>query len=314
MVWFELPHSFVIRVSGRDALRYLHARLSNDIRNLAVGAGCFAAALSAQGKPDALFAVYRLEEGEFLLVIDGGDPTSILTSLRQFVVTEQIETVLETHLTCFHSSELPSVLIDPEFLVEPSPGLSVQRGPDGAFLCGRVRTTTPGFDLIVPEKQRDPVLEFFHSREVSALSEDEQLVQRVKSGTPVFPTELLASRILLESVSGKTAASFTKGCYVGQEVLEKIDSHGRAPRKLVGFKLEGTKPCRPGEKVFTRGDGEKVSAGEVIDSAPHAQEKSVFGFAYLKRAAAGKLEADGREFTIVSEPIHLGIGEREKSQ
>ena len=80
---FTLRTAVVLEVSGADAVRYLEARLTNKVKALSPGCGMLAAALNAQGKTQAFFSVYMLDNARFLLLCDGGDRAEVFKTAKQ---------------------------------------------------------------------------------------------------------------------------------------------------------------------------------------------------------------------------------------
>jgi len=88
--WIVLSDAICFRVSGKDSRRYLHNRLSQDIRALMPGQSARAVALSAQGRVEGVFSVWCEGEGRFLLVCDGGDPRVVGSALKRFIVADRV--------------------------------------------------------------------------------------------------------------------------------------------------------------------------------------------------------------------------------
>ena len=88
--YYLYPEAIIIKVSGKDAGRYLQARLSNDINKLSEGESCLAACLTPQGKTEALFTVYKAAE-EYLLFCSGGDPETVKAGLARFIVADRVD-------------------------------------------------------------------------------------------------------------------------------------------------------------------------------------------------------------------------------
>lgn len=194
----KLPDAIVLHVSGKDSERYLNARLTAPVKFMKDGDSLPSAALNAKGRVESFLRIKRLSSTEFLLVIDGGlDQLSVIS---RFKVADRVE-IKELPLLVYHSTE----------------------GGDAEYRVNSKRVGDTGEDLLVSEPiQENASLNEFH-------------FQRVLYGMPQFPIEFnektLFSEYLIEE-----AISFKKGCYVGQEVVEKIDALGETPMVLVRFK------------------------------------------------------------------------------
>lgn len=192
----------VVRVVGPDAMTYLHSQLSQDLRPLAVGQSAWAFVLQPTGKVDVLLRVWRLEEEAFVLDTDAGFGDAMVARLQRFKIR---------------------VKADIELLDWTS---IVVRGVDGPAPEGAPVGWGNGFDLLGPTPTAP--------QGVRAGSADELLVARIEAGWPAMGAEITPG----ETVPGELgisdrAVSFTKGCYPGQELVERMDSRGVvAPRVL----------------------------------------------------------------------------------
>ena len=220
-MWKCIDTAIVLQVEGRDARRYLHNRLSNSIRDLTVGSAIEAAALSAKGRVEAFFAVYCQDEDRFLLIADGGDVEQIRASLMRFVVADRV--------VC-------SDLTSSSFLAHVSSPSLTTLSPTVSF--PRVRIAGGGVDALWLDCQPESVRNEVEAQYGSEISNSEYFAARWKQGAPMFPEELNEAVVLTEC-GMRHAVSFTKGCYVGQEVMERSDAIGKLPRKLERISCAG---------------------------------------------------------------------------
>lgn len=261
---FSLPDAFGFDVTGPHAERYLHARLTNNIRDLAVGKECLAAALTPQGRVEGFFGISRLEKNRFLLVCDGGSREEVLSALTRFVVADRVTfTPFPDDFKYLHAVE-SALKIDTEITL---------------FTMQRDRTGKVGLDIFGPSLEVDAISNTLVSSGAAVLSEAERNVKRILASIPSFPEEL-NPKLLFAEAPIKGAVSFTKGCYVGQEVLEKIDSHGRTESVLVPYETEG----EMGSVVVGASlSGTEGNIGKVISAYKKTTSNVVVGFARIKR-------------------------------
>jgi folate-binding protein YgfZ len=263
--WIPIESAVTFKVTGKDSARYLHNRLSNDIRGLAVGDSCLAAALSAQGRVEGLFSVYRLGESEFLLSSDGGDATKLSEIIRRFVVADRVTLEeLSENFSVIHvarSTDEFSLKLK-ELNIEP------------LSLTNRARLTSEGVDIVIKSCDVGIVRTSFGE----PLSKSSYDCLRWQFGNPVYPTEINDQGMLLE-YGLRNAVSFTKGCYVGQEVVERSDAIGKLPRRLGRIRLAGGELLDVGASVLTL-SGEAL--GKVVSVIPDPSQAHVLLFALLK--------------------------------
>ena len=256
--WYiQLPSISVFRVTGKDSTRYLSARLSNDIRGMGRHSICRAAALTAQGKSEGFFFVYVAGDDDYLLVSDGGETSSLLSALKRFLVADRVTIELVDDLwTVIHASQLAVEGVSrneafadlAKWAHQKSTAPLVGNKPFTYVTYPAVRCmTTDTIDLLVPKEHVTDVLGLFGSNTELSLTRFNQL--RISAGIATFPEDMGDDILFLES-GRYDAVSFKKGCYVGQEVLERMDSRGAAPRKLVGVSLNTTSPLPPREPIL----------------------------------------------------------------
>jgi tRNA-modifying protein YgfZ len=228
MVWCEVPRD-VVRVTGDDAETYLQGQLSQDVGPLAVGASAWTFVLQPTGKVEVFARVTRVADG-FVLDTDGGFGDALLARLRRFLVRTKatIEPVSWRSIA----------------VRNPGPTLVTT---NSALIARADWHGHPGFDLL--GESIEPPLGATRIERAAY----ERL--RVEAGWPAMGTELTADTIPAESGVVSEAASFTKGCYTGQELVARIDSRGgHVPHLLRHLRL--TRPATPGDPVEV--DGKEV--------------------------------------------------------
>jgi len=206
MFWCEYPRD-VVQVSGPDATTYLQSQLSNDLRPLAVGSSLWSFVLQPTGKVDVLLRVWRTTDDTFVLDTDAGFGEVMVARLQRFKIRVKAE-------------------------IEPLAWrcIAVRGGEaEGLVAWGG------GADLLGPDVEPPAG--------VDAGTPDDLLVARIEAGWPAMGAEIEpGDTIPAETGVTGSAVSFTKGCYPGQELVERMDSRGAsAPRLLqVADVLAGT--------------------------------------------------------------------------
>jgi len=211
-----------VRLVGPDATTYLHSQVSQDLRPLAVGQSAWAFLLQPTGKVDVLLRVWRTGDEEFVLDTDAGSGDAMVARLQRFKIRVKAD---------IEPLSWSSIVVRGTTVVTP-----------GEAVVG----WGSGFDLI----GESPVA----PAGVRAGTADEMLAARVEAGWPAMGSEIVSG----ETVPGELAisdraVSFTKGCYPGQELVERMDSRGViAPRVLQVVDVPaGT---LPGDPLVREGD------------------------------------------------------------
>lgn len=232
--YFKLNTSISLEVTGKDATRYLHNRLSNDVRAMRERSVLYAACLSPQGRAQALFTVIRTDAEGYRLFCDGGDRESVVAGLKRFIVADRVSVVdLSNELRIVHFFSASQQELNGLFkIIGGAPRDSDSFGVgDYGVVSFRRRTDSPGVDIVANDIQLEGL--FTSLGDCTEIPPSERDYLRAQGGWPEFPTEFSENTLFSESGLIPVAASFKKGCYVGQEVLEKVEAYGSLPRTLL---------------------------------------------------------------------------------
>ena len=218
--WCETPRD-VLRITGADALTYLQSQISQDIRGLADGASTYMFVLQPAGKVDALARVTRVSAEDFVVDTDAGFGQALAARLNRFKIRVKVE-ITALARTC----------IAVRNAVGPIVGAFPAWGRDDAFdLFGEPPAPPDG---------------------VRHGTADELLLARLEAGWPAMGAEISDATIPAETGVVAFAVSFTKGCYPGQELVERMDSRGSAAPRFVR-RLRGEGSAAVGDEVSLAG-------------------------------------------------------------
>src|SRR5262249_14786613 len=251
-----------IVVSGADRASYLQGLLTNDVVALTAGSGCYAVYLTAQGRMIADMWVY--ETGALMLVTVNGDvKDAVLAKFDQFLFSEDVQ--LGDVTTTF--AQIAVVGPEAAAVIARAIGTIAADALAGLAEHGNVRadwsgtpvivtrvtdTGEPGFDLYV-ERDRSAALTAALGA-AGGVDVDDQTAEtlRIEAGVSRVRRGMDEETIPLEAGIESRAISFTKGCYVGQEVIIRVlhRGHGRVARRLVGLRIDGSSAPAPGAKVL----------------------------------------------------------------
>ena len=186
-----------------------------------------------------------------------------------------------------------------------------EHGNVRAFFAGTAAIVTrvadtgePGFDVSVERAHTDGLRAALRDEGVAVLDAATADAIRIESGVPLFHRDMDEETIPLEAGIESRAISFTKGCYVGQEVIIRVlhRGHGRVARKLVGLAVEGSSAPAKGA-VARIGDRE---VGIVTSSAQSPALNHPIALAYLQRdfmAPQTVVVVDGASATVTTLPF-----------
>ena len=253
----------VLTVEGDDRVEYVDNVVSNRVPGTE-GAGCYALLLDPQGRIERELYVYNAGE-RLQIFTPPGHAQSLAETWRERVFIQDVEIdVASDDVTVFGvhgptaTEKVASVLSGPATPAEP---LTFVRGAmDDAgvtVIASDAPTGEEGFEVVCASADAPSVADTLVNRGPSAIPFGYRTWETLtlEAGTPLFETELEGT---VPNVLGiRFGLDFEKGCYVGQEVVSRIENRGRPSRRLVGLTCEEL-PER-GAALF---DGDE-SAGEV---------------------------------------------------
>ena len=280
-----------IVVSGADRATYLQGLLTNDIVALGKGRGCYAAYLTAQGRMIADLFVYELGD-VMLLVTPLAAKDTVLAKLEQFVFAEDVKLGDVTETFAQMAVVGPGAAVALGAVLEGAPpdvlNALVEHGNMRARAAGQpvivtrvTDTGVPGFDLYIERPHASALVSALAARGVVDLDDSTAETIRIEAGVPRFGIDMDEETIPLEAGIESRAISFTKGCYVGQEVIIRVlhRGHGRVARKLAGLVFEGDSAPAPGASVSV----DEREIGHVTSSALSPALGRPIALAYLHR-------------------------------
>lgn len=285
-----------IALTGSDRASFLHGLLTNDILALGAGTGCYAAYLTPQGRMIADLRVIEIGD-RILLDVPPSVGALLAQRLDESIFSEHVQVTDVTGLLGelgIHGPEAPSVI---------QRSLGVQADGLKSFdQYGNMRTEFRraeviivrddslgeiGFDLYVERARTIELEAVLRESGAVACSAETAEVLRVEAGRPLFGTDMTSATIPLEAGIENRAISFSKGCYVGQEIVVRIlhRGHGRIARKLVGLVVDGTEVPAAGAALYAASQ----QIGEVTSAVQSPAIEAPIALGYVPRdyAAAG---------------------------
>jgi len=255
-------------VSGADRASYLQGLLTNDVMALKAGDGCYAAYLTPQGRMIADLYVYELGD-VILLTLDRGVKETVLTKLDQFIFSEDVQLGDVTDTFAQIAIVGPAAPATVARLLTDAPvetlsslrehgNLRATWNVEPAIVTRITDAGEPGFDVFVDRAKGEAFMAAVADAGAAALDEQTAEAIRIEAGVPRFQRDMDEETIPLEAGIEPRAISFTKGCYVGQEVIIRVlhRGHGRVARRLVGLVLDhppaSGAPIRSGDREIGR--------------------------------------------------------------
>ncbi len=307
---YDLSWRAKIVLTGGDRVRWLNGMVTNNVRDLVTGHGVYAFMLNAQGRIQA--DLYAFQRGDSLLVdTERGQRDKILQLFDHYIIADDVEIAdVSDKLTALGLTgpESRHVLERAGIAV---PNLSHLQFVDVAWEQKTITLLRSGEEAgeswqiwIAPEHVSElwDALVKAGARPTGTAALN---LFRISCGIPQFGLDI-RERDLPQETGQTRALNFTKGCYLGQEIVERIRSRGAVHRQFSAFAVEGGLP-EPGAKILVGENKEEKEVGEITSSAvlPLAGGDRAVALGYLRREAAGK---DLRAGTARLKPASLPIG------
>ena len=319
-----LDLSFRSRVclTGADRQRFLNGQVTNNVTGLKTGEGCYAALVTAKGKMQSDLNVYCLAQ-EILLDFEPGLSGAIAQRFEKYIIADDVQVVdVSAHYGLLSVQGPKSA----EVVNEIGLGLKLAGSPmnfasvtDPAlseiYCMNQPRGTAAGFDLFVPTPALGAVAEKLIAsvRKVGGRVCGWQALEmaRIETGIPRFGADMDETNLPPEAGIEDRAVSYSKGCYIGQEVIARIRTYGQVAKSLRGLLLSGDLNELPkrGEKLFL-GDREVGYITSALTS-PTFRRNIALGYVRRECLQPGTeltLRSNGREWPVKTVALPFNPG------
>ena len=294
-----------VSVSGSDRVRWLNGMVTNNVRDLAVDQGVYAFLLNPLGH--ILGDLYAYNRGESIMVdTDCNQVEKILETFDHYIIMDDVavknrsEEITAVGISGPKSRE---VLVKVGFRLPQLQALrshTIQCECDGGCLtCTIVRSDVPAgesYEIWLAPAEAKPLWDSLVKAGATPAGSEALEVRRILSGVPRYGVDI-RERDLPQETEQARALNFNKGCYIGQEIVERIRSRGAVHRKFSGFVAESA--VTSGSRILA---GEK-EVGEVTSAASVklANHGTHVALGYIRR----EIGVPGREVRIGTIPARV---------
>jgi folate-binding protein YgfZ len=261
--FFDLSNWGVIEIAGPDSLDYLQRMSTANMKPLTVGFNASGAFLTGKGTLISIGTFLCVEANRFLFIVSPNQTENALTHLEMFHFQEKIEIKDRT-------SELALIGLwrSKENLLKQSWQSSREKNLSYALL---------------PRDEYGKVILELHKQGLAFLGMRLFHYFRIQAGLPWMGWEVGPADLVLEAGLDDFVAR-NKGCYPGQEVVERIFTYGQVNRKLMRVKIEGQGlESVPQEQEIKQDDGTVVGTLKSLMANPKLEDPG-FGLAYVRKA------------------------------
>jgi folate-binding protein YgfZ len=288
----------LLEISGKDRLRFLHAYVTCDVKGLAPGQGAYGFFTSAQGRILSDAVLLALDD-RLWVEVGPGQETPIADHLRKFILADRVE--------IRPLDEMATVTLvgprTPEILGHDLSGLDApwKHAPllDGLLVQRRGRMGAPAWTVWAPAAEETALRERLTEAGARPVDAEALDVLRTEEGIPSFGQDFGPDNFPQET-GIEDAVSYTKGCYLGQEIVARIHYRGGVQKTLCGLWIEGE--VAPGAALLH--EGRPAGAATTVVRSPAQGRTLGLGILHKRASEPGtRLEVEGGGAAEVRPPV-----------
>jgi glycine cleavage system T protein len=274
----------LLRLTGSDRTTFLQGMVSNDVAKLQAGQGTYAALLTQQGKVVSDLRIYVLAD-EMWLDVPAARTVAVRETLEKYIIADDVEFAADDAWAPLVTVEGPqaarTVLSVTGEAVE---GLNAYAHREATFDGTGVRVVAAshagetGYVLFGSPDAGARLWEHCRAAGAEPIGMEALDVLRVEAGIPWYGRDIDESTLISEA-GLDAAVSYKKGCYLGQEVVERVAARGQVHRKLVGLQCDGRRLPAAGTKL-RREDNE---VGWITSAVWSPARASAIALGYVRR-------------------------------
>jgi tRNA-modifying protein YgfZ len=292
----ELPGRTIIAVIGSDRTQFLQSFTTNDIKKLSPGRGCEAFVTSPQGKTLGHVFVF-CEADRYVLDTSPEQAAALISHFDRYVISEDVQfidlTAKQTDLLIAgpKAGGLLQSLTGEKPPTEPLAQSSAQIAGHPVIVYRVPFAGTTSYFIRAAADGTPAVLDATRAAGAVQLQHDVVESGRLEAGFPLFGSDITPDNLPQEVARDDRAISFTKGCYLGQETVARIDAVGHVNRLLIGLKFSPHQPGASARDFGVPAAGTELLAGDqsvghVTSAAWSPRLGAALAVAYVRRTHA----------------------------
>lgn len=285
---FDFSFEGKIKVTGEGSIDFLNGIVSNDVKNLKVNFGIYAAFLDKFGRILSDCYIYKFKD--FLLILlPFSQKNKIFKKLKEEapLANSKVEDITLKYallnLQGPKSNSILKKLFNDDISIEKLKLLNKKIKNIEVNIINSKRSNEDCFDLFFEGNNYNEILNLIMNEgkkyNIKKAGNEVYEILRIEAGIPLFGADFDEKTILNEV--GEKAISYDKGCFVGQEVIARIKNVGKGitAKKLIKFEIDTDKVLEKNTSIFR--DKEKI--GYISSSAYSPGLKKVLALGYLER-------------------------------
>jgi folate-binding protein YgfZ len=297
---YDLGFRTKVALTGGDRVRWLNGMVTNNIRDLAAAHGAYAFLLNPQGRILGDMVVYNQSEA-LVVETDRSQVEKIVATFDHYIIMDDVnvDNLSEKWTALGLSGPKSRALLNAAGIKTPEMQPLQMMTPECVCDCDCVEckvvrgedSQSESYEVWLAPKDVYKTWQALINAGATPAGSEALEMQRIAAGIPLYGVDI-RERDLPQETEQMRALNFNKGCYVGQEIVERIRSRGNVHRKFTGFLVEGAAAIAAGEKVFSA----EKEAGEVTSVAvlnTPAGERTI-ALGYIRR----EIGTPGREVML----------------
>ncbi|MBA3256444.1 MAG: aminomethyl transferase family protein [Pyrinomonadaceae bacterium] len=279
------------QVRGAEAVQFLNGLITNDMKTLAENQWMPAVFPNVQGRLLAYVRVVRIRDG-FLIDTEGASQETVLKTIQRFTLAGDFHVTDLTKRTALLSVQgkqaseiVGSVLGETPLGLSRNGVVEIEWQQKSLTVLRATHTAEDGFDIVVSADQGASLWDAFLHAGARPVGHEALDRLRIEAGVPRYGIDMDETNVVTETgLDG--AVSYTKGCYIGQEIIARIKYRGHVAKKLVGLSFDRTRKIDQDAKIKSTDDRE---IGRITSHtlSPHLGCTVALGYVKYEYLSAG---------------------------
>jgi folate-binding protein YgfZ len=297
--------------TGADRTRWLNGMVTNNIRDLALNRGNYSFLLNAQGR--ILGDLYAYNRGDYILIDAAAwQVPKLRDTFDKFIIMDDVEiTDISEKLTSIavQGPRAKELLDDAGVKFADVDAMEVQDvtwNDTGMSITRMISDVAQTFEIWLSPGAIGPLWEALTGRGAKPIGTQALEMFRVSAGVPKFGQDI-TERYLPQETAQDSALNFSKGCYIGQEIVERIRSRALLHRRLTGMVVEGGPPTNGAKIQF---DGKDVGEVTSATSVPAGDRDLTLALGYVRTEAqlpGTEVSVDGTKARVTEIPFREAL-------
>ena len=292
----------LIQAQGSDFLDLINRISTNNLEGLAIGSGADTILTTEKGRILDVLTISSIQNN-YLILTGASNGQTVLDWIDKFVFMEDVTlTNLSSHFVLLnligpHASKILQEISGSNVSeLEPLANTSITIADKDLQIIRRNLGPLDSYFLIIPQDDLPLISQQMNSHGAEWIGEDSWDMIRIEYAIPLFGKEIGQEYNPLE-VGLEKLIDFDKGCYIGQEVIARLDTYSKVKKRLVSLSIDSSYSCSPEQEIYL--DGKAV--GHLTSIAMHPNGLEYIGLGFLRVGPLSQSDS----FALTSEGVGI---------